>query len=73
MRTRAASLILALLFAASTMAQDGRRPMTVDDALDLVSVGGALMSPDGSQVFDSEDFDNSLMPSVSADFFRLGR
>jgi len=51
MRTRAASLVFALLFAASTMAQDGRRPMTVDDALDLVSVGGALMSPDGSQVF----------------------
>ena len=32
----------------------GPRPMTVDDALDMVSVGGALMSPDGNWVFFSK-------------------
>jgi len=31
-------------------AAEGPRPMTVDDALDMVSVGGALMSPDGEWV-----------------------
>ena len=31
------------------------RPMTVDDALDMVDVGGALMSPDGEWVFYSRD------------------
>ena len=30
------------------------RPMTVDDALDMVNVGGALMSPDGEWVFFSK-------------------
>ncbi len=37
--------------AAPAAAQDARRPMTVDDALDLVSVGGALVTPDGTRVF----------------------
>ncbi len=32
----------------------GPRPMTVDDALDMVNVGGALMSPDGEWVFFSK-------------------
>jgi len=32
----------------------GPRPMTVDDALDMVSVGGALMSPDGEWVLFSK-------------------
>ena len=35
---------------AETQAPSGPRPMTVDDALDMVSVGGALMSPDGEWV-----------------------
>ncbi|MGD8817405.1 MAG: S9 family peptidase, partial [Acidobacteriota bacterium] len=30
--------------------EQGPRPMTVDDALDMISVGGALMSPDGEWV-----------------------
>ncbi len=32
----------------------GPRPMTVDDALDMVGVGGALMSPDGEWVLFSK-------------------
>ena len=32
----------------------GPRPMTVDDALDMVNVGGALMSPDGEWVLFSK-------------------
>jgi len=47
--TLAASLVAAIVLAAG--AQEAPRPMTVDDALDLVSVGGALITPDGSQVF----------------------
>ncbi len=33
---------------------EGPRPMTVDDALDLVSVGSPMISPDGNWVFYSE-------------------
>lgn len=33
---------------------EGPRPMTVDDALDMVSVGGAVMSPDGEWVLFSK-------------------
>ena len=32
----------------------GPRPMTVDDALDMTSIGGALMSPDGAWVLFSK-------------------
>lgn len=39
-----------LLFLASSLSAQERRPMTTDDALDMVRVGGALMSPDGSWV-----------------------
>ncbi len=43
-----------LLVAGSSFAQEpgseGRRPMTVDDALDMVNVGGATMSPSGDWV-----------------------
>ena len=31
-----------------------KRPMTVDDALNVVSVGDALISPDGKHVFYSK-------------------
>jgi len=51
MRTRLLTLTLLTCLAVATAAQDARRAMTVDDALDLVSVGGALMSPDGTRVF----------------------
>ncbi len=50
-RLQTATVALFLLAAAIGTAQDSRRPMTVDDALDLVSVGNALMSPDGRWVF----------------------
>lgn len=41
----------ALIVAAPVAAQEtGRRPMTTDDGLDLVSVGSALIHPDGSWV-----------------------
>ena len=51
-RTFAALFVaIAITMAVTAAAQDARRPMTVDDALDLVSVGGALMSPDGQRVF----------------------
>lgn len=46
-------LCFALLAAAPLAAQD-RRPMTTDDALDMVQVGGAVMSPDGSWVLFSK-------------------
>jgi len=52
MTRRLLAATLAFLIAAAIgAAQDVRRPMTVDDALDLVSVGNALMSPDGRWVF----------------------
>ncbi len=57
----------------------GPRPMTVDDALDMVSVGGALMSPDGEWVLFSKtelDWDENerntkwyLIPSSGGDEF----
>lgn len=50
-RLQTATLALFLLAVLVGSAQDSRRPMTVDDALDLVSVGNALMSPDGRWVF----------------------
>jgi dipeptidyl aminopeptidase/acylaminoacyl peptidase len=43
------SLVIAMLVTAG--AQQARQPMTVDDALDLVSVGGGLITPDGTRVF----------------------
>jgi len=48
-------LILLLLFnVGANGAMAAKRPMTVDDALNLVSVGDALMSPDGERVFYSK-------------------
>lgn len=43
------SAVLTLLAAAPTLAQE-RRAMTTDDGLEMVSVGNALMSPDGRWV-----------------------
>ena len=48
-------LLVALLLVAATSAQEARRPMTVDDALDLKSVGNALISPDGRSLYYSRD------------------
>ncbi|MCH7823238.1 MAG: S9 family peptidase [Acidobacteria bacterium] len=39
---------------AEAVESQGPRPMTVDDALDMVGVGGALMSPDGEWVLFSK-------------------
>jgi len=44
------SAALVTLVLASPLSAQERRPMTTDDALDMVRVGGALMSPDGSWV-----------------------
>ncbi len=44
----------ALSFAAPLAAQDAPRAMTVDDALDMVSVGSAQISPDGSWILYSQ-------------------
>ena len=44
------ALVISLLLTADLQAQDTRRPMTVDDAMDMVQVGSPLMSPDGSWV-----------------------
>lgn len=38
----------------SNVSQAEKRPMTVDDSLNIVSVGGGLISPDGKQVFYSK-------------------
>lgn len=46
-------LILSLLFFINTSLA-AKRSMTVDDALDMVSLGDILMSPDGRQVFFSK-------------------
>lgn len=54
--THAAPLLTALavaLVAAPLQGQE-KRPMTTDDALDMVQVGGALISPDGSWVLFSK-------------------
>jgi dipeptidyl aminopeptidase/acylaminoacyl peptidase len=55
MRVGTLGVFLALLAfvvvdAGPVEAQDGRRPMTVDDAMDMVQVSDPLMSPDGSWV-----------------------
>ena len=51
MRKRILAAVLVLFTASSAFAQSGPRAMTVDDALDMKSVGSALMSPDGNWVF----------------------
>lgn len=45
--------LLTLTFAIPASGQE-RRPMTTDDGLDMVQVGGALMSPDGNWVLFSK-------------------
>jgi len=50
---RFATALAAVLVAAPLSAQV-RRPMTTDDALDMVQVGDAVMSPDGSWVLFSK-------------------
>ena len=50
---RLAAVVVALLFVAPLSAQE-RRAMTTDDALNMVQVGGALISPDGSWVLFSK-------------------
>jgi dipeptidyl aminopeptidase/acylaminoacyl peptidase len=51
MRLAAFATTLVVTLVLSAGAQDARRALTVDDALDLVSVGGALLTPDGTRVF----------------------
>ncbi len=54
MRTPAV-LLASFLLVASASAQDvPRRPMTTDDGLDMVAVGGVTMSPDGTWVLFSK-------------------
>ncbi|MEE8146499.1 MAG: hypothetical protein V3T24_02750, partial [Longimicrobiales bacterium] len=48
------AFVISLLLASAVQAQDARRPMTVDDAMDMVRVGSPLMSPDGSWVLYSQ-------------------
>ena len=65
--------------AAEAAEPQGPRPMTVDDALDMVGVGGALMSPDGEWVLFSKselDWDENerntkwyLIPSSGGEAF----
>ena len=51
MRAGILGVLLALAVSAIPAdAQDARRPMTVDDAMDMVQIGSPLMSPDGSWV-----------------------
>jgi len=53
---RTSILILAILFTGSFLfAQtSGKRPMTIDDELNMVRVGSVLLSPDGNTVFYSK-------------------
>ena len=46
-------IVVTLALAATTSAAD-KRPMTVDDALDMVRLGDVAVSPDGSSVLYSE-------------------
>ncbi len=50
MRAGFLGVLLASVFVLPVSAQDDRRPMTVDDAMDMVQVGSPLMSPDGAWV-----------------------
>ena len=54
MRMTLLSAALLTLAVSAATPQDARRPMTTDDGLDMVNVGGALISPDGEWVFYSE-------------------
>ncbi|MFQ5743212.1 MAG: prolyl oligopeptidase family serine peptidase [Acidobacteriota bacterium] len=76
--TLVVAFVLLVLTGAS--AQETRRAMTVDDALDMVGVGGALMSPDGNWVFFSKnelDWDDNkrettyyMIPAAGGEPFR---
>ncbi len=47
--------VSSLFIAASLFAQgSARRPMTVDDSLNMIRIADVLMSPDGGSVFFSE-------------------
>ncbi|MFQ6674521.1 MAG: hypothetical protein ACE5GH_07035, partial [Fidelibacterota bacterium] len=49
------SIILSLALIPSVLAQDAdKRPMTVDDQLDMVQVSNAVISPDGKWVLFSK-------------------
>ena len=55
MRKTIVALIFSLLAATSLFAQgSARRPMTVDDVLNMIRIADVLMSPDGEWVFFSE-------------------
>ena len=55
MRKTIVALIFSLLAATSLFAQSSaRRPMTVDDVLNMIRIADVLMSPDGEWVFFSE-------------------
>ncbi len=74
------SAVLTSLAAAPTLAQE-RRAMTTDDGLDMVNVGGAIMSPDGEWVFYSRselNWDENkreskyyMIPSAGGDPFQF--
>lgn len=66
---RISIFVLILLLTVSFLsAQEGkRRPMTTDDALNIISVGNALISPDGNWVFFSKselDWDKNKRKST---------
>ena len=48
--------IVLILYCLSTLCaqEENRRPMTVDDALNMVRLGNVRMSPDGKKVFFSK-------------------
>ncbi|MCZ6915371.1 MAG: S9 family peptidase [Gemmatimonadetes bacterium] len=81
MRTTLLSAALLGLIASSAASQTTRRPMTTDDGLDMINVGGALMSPDGEWVFYSEsrlDWDENkrestyfMVPAAGGEAFRF--
>ena len=48
--TRQTASVLALLAAATTATAQSKRPMTIMDIMDLKTVGGVALSPDGSKV-----------------------
>lgn len=54
MRTSAVLLSLLALCTPASAQEATRRPMTTDDGLDMVAVGGATISPDGSWVLFSK-------------------
>jgi len=53
-KTLSVSILILFIFSSLSYAAQDKRPMTVDDALNMVRVGNVMMSPDGEWIFFSK-------------------